>query len=164
MSRALCKVVYPPNAEIRINDKESPEWVRITTVWEERERIREQVKWVVWIHPLVCERKDVRIKPYELVSLRKYMWTIHWYNWDIDFTIWNISSWWIQVISEKPLKVWELIELSFTLDKNYRFDWKIVWWKWKIYWVQFLVSNNSLTSIQKNYMNLITLLTSVDLD
>lgn len=163
MSRAICKVVYPEHVEVNINDKESPDWVRKTTVWEERKRVREQVKWITWIHPLVCQRSDNRIKPYELIRLKNYMWTISWVQWESNFTIWNISSWWIQIISEEPLCVWDLIELSFTLDRNYRFEWKIVWGKWKIYWVQFLVSHNSLDSIKKNFMNLITLLTSVDL-
>jgi hypothetical protein len=163
MTRILWKVVYPEHMKIRIKNKESSHWEIITTVWEERKRVREKVKWTIWIHHLVCQRKDIRIKPYEIVRLKNYIWTVSWAFWNSDFIIWNISGWWIQIISEKQLCIWDLIEISFTLDVNYRLEWKIIWRKWKIYWVQFLIWHDSLSSIQKNYMNLIKLLISVDL-
>ena len=162
MSKMLGKQVYPWNTKISLRNKESTHWIVKTTVGKERDRVRNSVNWTIWVHPLVCERKEERKSPHEVHKLKKYIWTLYWPNWEIHFDIRNISSWWMQIFSKEPLNVWEEIELTFRLDKKYGFNRKIVWWKWNLYWIQFIVDHNSLDSVKKNFFDLIKLLTSVN--
>lgn len=160
--RVLGKYVNPWNKKISIRNKESTNWIIETTVAKERDRIR-SITDNIPINNQACERREIRLPPHELLKLKKYIWTIQWMNWDIDFSINNISSWWIQIKPNQPLKLWEIIEISFTLDKNYRFDWKVVWKKWNLYWIQFNVDNNSLQSTIINWKDLANLLSSVEI-
>lgn len=165
--RSLWKKTLKWDDIIEINDKTCPEWKREATVEDERDRTRNIVDCAIWIVPKACQRKEHRITPEnacdnEEKKLRKYTWSLYWPKWETYFSIKNISSWWILIHSKTPLNKDDQVDITFMLNKRYNFPWKIVWSRWNLYWIQFMIDHDSLDSVKQNGYNLIDLLSSVE--
>jgi len=160
VNRWQLKIVKAWTDKVRLRDKESPDWYRDLSVTDVRNYVRNQVSWAIKIPEEFCERVVNRFPPDKIITLNKYIWTITSESNlnDIDFTIWNISDWWIQVITDWHLRQWEKITISFFLDTRYTFEWEVVWKKWNKYWVKFLLSKSSNHRIVKSHANLKNLL------
>lgn len=131
-----------------------------------RTTARRLIIWKKDLDPAICERKNwKRYLPNEVVKQKIYSWTavIEWSNKVIDYTIWDISKNWIQInYIWNQLKLWDNLELTFLLWKNYTLKWKVVWNKNNLYWIEFEVPNNndSFSALAKNYSKFVNMIIS----
>jgi len=105
-----------------------------------------------------------RYAPNKLAKLNKYFWTatksgdINWF----DFIIGDISKGWILIRCNHNLKIWDVIELDFLLDKRYSLSWKVKSIRNNAYWIEFTLpeKNDKFSALAKNYNKLVSLIIS----
>ncbi len=149
---------------VEIRDKFS--WWSIINV--PIQKYREIARWLImWKKDLdhtICERKNwKRFTPTEVVRQKMYNWTaiIEWSYKEIEYTILDISKNWLQIgYIWKELNIWDKLELTFTLWKNYTLSWRVVWNKNNLYWIEITIpwENEKISVLANNYSRFISMI------
>jgi len=148
MNRVLNIEPLDQDKIIKYRDKTSPTWFSEITVWQIRTSARNGFTAVMERTPEASERKNKRIKPSsfnDTIKLKRYIWTIYSCGMDKNFSILDISNWWIKIQTDEDLNVWEKVSLSFILNKQYNFSWEVVYKEWDSYWVKFIINEDIIS-------------------